>query len=116
MGWATDVSSGRAWDAASPSPDHRRVPDRRSRSGPWPSARDDESDVARRGSHKGSKRVRPAREIQDDEVGAGTDANPGMSVRIGETTSAERHFENLARRHAAVHPGDAIREFHFPQK
>src|SRR5437867_7397904 len=113
MGWAADVSSGRACDAAPASPDHRRVPDRRSRCGPRSSPRDDESDIARGGAYEGSKRARPAREIEDDEVGPRTNANPGSSLRTGETTSAQRHLEDLARRHAAFHPGDSIREFHL---
>src|SRR5256712_5755419 len=116
MGWAADVSSGRTGDTASASPDHRRVPDRRSWCGPWASPGDDESDVACRGSHEGSKRVRPAWEIEDDEVGPGPNTNPGWSVPIGHTTSAQRHLENLARRHPALHPGDAKREFHLSRK
>src|SRR2546427_4842869 len=113
MGWTAVVSSGRARDAAPPSPDHRRVPDRGSRCGPKASPGNDESDVARRGSHEGRKRMRPARKIQDDEVRAAADADPECRVRIRLTASAERHLEDLTRRHAAFHPGDAIRELHL---
>src|SRR2546421_12633072 len=102
MGWAADVSSGRACDAAPASPDHRCVPDRRSWCGPRSSPREDESDIARGGAHEGSKRVRPAREIEEDEVGPRTDANPGSSLRIGATTSAQGHLEYLVRRNAAL--------------
>src|SRR5437870_10677895 len=37
-------------------------------------------------------------------------------MRISETTSSQRHLEDLARRDAAFHPRDPVREFHFPQQ
>src|SRR5256886_12400508 len=60
--------------------------------------------------------MRPARKIQDHEVRAAADVDPECRVRIRLTTSADRHLEDLTRRYAAFHPGDAIRELHLSKK
>src|SRR5437667_57005 len=95
MGWALVPSSGRATGASPSSPNHRRVADRRSRCGPLLSPGNDKADITRRGSDERRKPVRPSGEIQDDEVCPLADANRRLGVRVGETTSPQRHFDDL---------------------
>src|SRR5712692_10199255 len=70
---------------------------------PWPdtTARDHELHVACGRAHQGGISIPATLQVEHDEVGRLPDSNAARRSRIRQTSAADRHFENIARPHAA---------------